>query len=88
MYFRDLTLNVSFDFNCNSIDTSNQIVENQENQTNVTFSWAKATTIDVERYRTLTFELLGNINVLPAITYDDGKAEEHIYIIFISCIIQ
>ena len=40
---------------------------------------AKATTIDIERYRTLTFELLKNINLLPAITCDDCncKSAEH-----------
>ena len=58
---------------------SSQIIETHEKQTNVTFSWAKATTIDIERYRTLTFELLKKINLLPAITWDDCncKSAEH-----------
>ena len=35
--------------------------------------------IDIERYRTLTFELLKKINLLPAITCDDCncKSAEH-----------
>ena len=67
------------DFNCDPIVTSSQIIETHEKQTNVTFSWAKATTIDIERYRTLTFELLKNINLLPAITCHDCncKSAEH-----------
>ena len=74
-----LPLSVSFDFNCDPIVTSSQIIETHEKQTNVTFSWAKATTIDIERYRTLTFELLKKINLLPAITCDDCncKSAEH-----------
>ena len=66
-----LPLCVSFDFNCDPIVTSSHIIETHETQTNVTFSWAKATIIDIERCRTLTFELLKNINLLPAITCDD-----------------
>ena len=63
-----LPLCISFDFNCDPIVTSSQIIETHEKQTNVTFRWAKATTIDIERYRTLTFELLKNINLLHVIT--------------------
>ena len=70
---------VSFDFNCDLIVISSQIIETHEKQTNVTFSWAKAATIDIERYRTLTFESLKKINLLPAITCDDCncKSAEH-----------
>ena len=50
--FDHLPLCVSFDFNCDHIVTSSQIIETHEKQTNVTFSWAKATTIDIEQYRT------------------------------------
>ena len=74
-----LPLCVSFDFNCDPIVTSTQITETQEKQTHVTFSWATATALDIERYRTLTFELLSNINLLPAIKCDDCncKSAEH-----------
>ena len=74
-----LPSSVSFDFNCEPIVTSTPIIENQEKQSNVTFSWAKATTIDIEQYRAVTFELLKNMNLLPAITCDDCncKSAEH-----------
>ena len=54
-------------------------MKNKKKQTNVAFSCTKTTTIDIERYRTLTFELLMNINLLHAITCDDCncKSAEH-----------
>ena len=56
-----------------------RILKNKKKQTNVAFSCTKTTTVDIERYRTLTFELLVNINLLHAITCDDCncKSAEH-----------
>ena len=46
-------------------------MSNRRGGRDVTFNWAKATTIEIEQYRTLAFELLKNIKLLPAITCDD-----------------
>ena len=62
-----LPLCVLLDFNCDPITVTTQIVEKQAS---VTFNWAKATTVEIEQYRTLTSELLKDIELLPAITCD------------------
>ena len=59
-----LPLCVLLDFNCDPNNVTTQIVEKQAS---VTFNWAKATTVEIEKYRTLTSELLKYIELLPAI---------------------
>ena len=59
---------VSSTINCDPNNVTTQIVEKKAS---VTFNWAKATTVEIEKYRTLTSEVLKYIELLPAITCDD-----------------